>query len=250
MQIISRILLIIISVSLLNGCSAIDKSIKHGKLDVQTKMSETVFLDPVADCNKTVILQIRNTSDKQDINILAEIKTAIENKGYRIVTDPDKAHFMIQANILQVGKSTLDNPFSVLESGYGGALAGGAMGAIMSNNYRGAGYGALAGGLIGMVADAAVKVINYQMITDIQVSEKSNGIITKKIRSKKAKLKSALTEKSALALNKTRASWTEKSKWKKYQTRIISVAKKTNLKFEVALPELKRGLIQAISGLL
>jgi hypothetical protein len=46
------------------------------------------------------------------------------------------------------------------------------------------------------------------------------------------------------------SSWSEKSKWKKYQTRIISVAKKTNLKFELALPELKRGLIQSISGLL
>ena len=31
---------------------------------------------------------------------------------------------------------------------------------------------------------------------------------------------------------------------------IISVAKKTNLKFEIALPELKRGLVQSISGLL
>jgi uncharacterized membrane protein len=242
MNILSRILLIIASVSLLNGCSAIDKSIKHGTLDVQTRMSETVFLDPVADDKKTVILQIRNTSDKKDLEIQSEIKIAIEDKGYKIVTDPNKAHYMIQANILQVGKSTNEDPFSSLSSGFGGALAGGTMGALISNNYSmGMGIGALAGGLIGTVADSAVQVINYQMITDLQISEKADSATV--TESSNAQLKQGSSG------NKS-SSWSEKSKWKKYQTRIISVAKKTNLKFELALPELKRGLIQSISGLL
>ena len=242
MNILSRILLIIASVSLLNGCSAIDKSIKHGTLDVQTRMSETVFLDPVADDKKTVILQIRNTSDKKDLEILSEIKIAIEDKGYKIVTDPNKAHYMIQANILQVGKSIKEDPFSSLSSGFGGALAGGAMGALISNNdSMGMGIGALAGGLIGTVADAAVQVVNYQMITDLQISEKADSATV--TESSNAQLRQGSSG------NKS-SSWSEKSKWKKYQTRIISVAKKTNLKFELALPELKRGLIQSISGLL
>jgi hypothetical protein len=242
MNILSRILLIIASVSLLNGCSAIDKSIKHGTLDVQTRMSETVFLDPVADDKKKVILQIRNTSDKKDLEIQSEIKIAIEDKGYKIVTDPNKAHYMIQANILQVGKSTNEDPFSSLSSGFGGALAGGTMGALISNNdSMGMGIGALAGGLIGTVADSAVQVINYQMITDLQISEKADSATV--TESSNAQLKQGSSG------NKS-SSWSEKSKWKKYQTRIISVAKKTNLKFELALPELKRGLIQSISGLL
>lgn len=243
MNIFSKVILIIASVSLLHGCSAIDKSIKHGTLDVQTKMSETVFLDPVADNKRTVILQIRNTSDKKDLDIVSEIKMAIEDKGYRIVTDPNKANFMIQANILQVGKSTQEDPFSSLTSGYGGALAGGTIGALASsgNDYTGAGIGALAGGLIGTVADAAVQVVNYQMITDLQISEKADGDVV--TESSNAQLKQGTSG------NKS-SSWSQKSKWKKYQTRIISVAKKTNLKFEAALPELKRGLVQSISGLL
>jgi hypothetical protein len=127
---------------------------------------------------------------------------------------------MIQANILQVGKSTQEDPFSSLTSGYGGALAG---------------------GLIGTVADSAVQVVNYQMITDLQVSEKADGDVV--TESSNAQLKQGSSG------NKS-SSWSQKTKWKKYQTRIISVAKKTNLKFEVALPELKRGLVQSISGLL
>ena len=243
MNILSKVSLTIASILLLNGCSAIDKSIKHGTLDVQTKMSETVFLDPVADNKRTVVLQIRNTSDKKDLDIVSEIKTAIEDKGYKIVTDPNKANFMIQANILQVGKSTQEDPFSSLTSGYGGALAGGTVGALISsnNNYTGAGIGALAGGLIGTVADSAVQVVNYQMITDLQVSEKADGDVV--TESSNAQLKQGSSG------NKS-SSWSQKTKWKKYQTRIISVAKKTNLKCEVALPELKRGLVQSISGLL
>ncbi|WP_422491663.1 complement resistance protein TraT, partial [Endozoicomonas sp. ALE010] len=37
---------------------------------------------------------------------------------------------------------------------------------------------------------------------------------------------------------------------KKYQTRVVSTANKVNLKFEEALPELKKGLSNSISGLL
>ena len=241
MNILSKVSLTIASILLLNGCSAIDKSIKHGTLDVQTKMQETVFLDPVADNKRTVVLQIRNTSDKKDLDIVSEIKTAIEDKGYKIVTDPNKANFMIQANILQVGKSTQEDPFSSLTSGYGGALAGGTVESLVSNDYAGAGIGALAGGLIGTVADAAVQVVNYQMITDLQISEKADGDVV--TESSNAQLKQGTSGSKS-------SSWSQKTKWKKYQTRIISVAKKTNLKLEVALPELKRGLVQSISGLL
>jgi uncharacterized protein YdeI (BOF family) len=238
---IKKLILAITVSVLVTGCSAIDKQIKHGKLDVQTKMSETVFLDPVSDNKRTVVLQIRNTSDKKDLNIQSEIVTAIEDKGYKVVSDPNKAHFMIQANILQVGKATDSDPFGSMNSGFGGALAGGLIGSSISNNYTGMGVGVLAGGLIEMVADSAVEVVNYRMITDLQISEKAEGNTV--TESSNAQLKQGSSG------NKS-SSWSEKSKWKKYQTRIISVAKKTNLKFELALPELKQGLVQSIAGLL
>ena len=79
------------------------------------------------------------------------------------------------------------------------------------------------------------------MITDLQVSEKANGDIV--TESSNAKLKQGTSGSKS-------SSWSQKSKWKKYKTRIVSVARKTNLKFEVALPELKLGLVQSISGLL
>jgi len=47
-----------------------------------------------------------------------------------------------------------------------------------------------------------------------------------------------------------KSTWKTKTNWKKYQTRVISVAKKTNLKFEDAEPQLVSGLVNSIAGLL
>lgn len=155
--------------------------------------------------------------------------------------DPKDANIMIQANILQVGKSNAEDPFSSLESGYGNALAGGIAGGLIGNNWQGVGVGALVGGVIGTVADAAVQVVNYSIITDLQISERVTGAVVNE--SSNAHLRQGTSGVKT-------SSWSEKTHWKKYQTRIISSAKKTNLKFETALPELKKGLVESIAGIL
>lgn len=71
----------------LSGCGTVYKAVKHGTLDVQTRMSESVFLDPISESKKTVLIQIKNTSDKKDLQIAEEIKDAVRNKGYRVVSD-------------------------------------------------------------------------------------------------------------------------------------------------------------------
>lgn len=239
MKFIIRSFVLVMSLTVLTNCSTVHKSVKYSRLDVQTKMSETVFLDPVAESKKTVFLQLRNTSDKQDLQVAEGVRHAIQSQGYRIVTDPDQAHYMIQANILQVGRTREDSDGT--EAGFGGAVAGGAVGAMAGQSYTGMGIGALAGGLMATVADAAIQVVNYQMVTDLQISERAGN--TQVVESNKGRLKQGTS-----GYKKSR--WKEQTNWKKYQTRIISTAEKTNLKFEQALPELEQGLVGAIAGIL
>ena len=47
---------------MLSGCSAMSTAIKKRNLDVKTQMSQTVWLEPSS--QKTVYLQVRNTSDR------------------------------------------------------------------------------------------------------------------------------------------------------------------------------------------
>ncbi|MFH1060672.1 MAG: complement resistance protein TraT, partial [Pseudomonadota bacterium] len=118
------------ALALMAGCAATTTAIRYKDLDVQTKMSNTIFLDPVAADKRTIFVQMRNTSDKP-FDIQGEIMSALMAKGYRLVNDPAQAHFILQGNVLAVGRtdqSALENTTGL---GFGGVAAGAAAGALL-----------------------------------------------------------------------------------------------------------------------
>ena len=237
-------LLIICSVLLLAGCAATQTMISKGRLDVQTKMSNTIFLNPVEDSQKTVYVQIKNTSDKSEFKIENKIKGLLVNKGYRVVTSLNQAHYLLQANILQVGKVDPSAAEKMFLGGYGSSLqaigSGVAVGALGGSG-RSMLAGGLVGGLVDTVANAAVKDVTYTVITDLQISEKAaKGAVIKQ------------TDDSSFQQGTgtvSRQSSSSQSGWMKYQTRIMSTANKVNLKFNDALPLLEEGLANSIAGI-
>ncbi len=67
-------------------------AIKKRNLEVKI-MSETIWLEPSSE--RTVFLQIKNTSDKDMSGLQAKISDAVKAKGYQVVTSPDKAYYWI-----------------------------------------------------------------------------------------------------------------------------------------------------------
>jgi len=65
----------VVLISLLSGCAATQIALEKKDLDVQTQMSDTIFLDAdeMASNDKTVFVSIKNTSDK-DVDIDAPIR--------------------------------------------------------------------------------------------------------------------------------------------------------------------------------
>ena len=234
-------MVVILTIAMLGACASMQTAIEHKDLDVQTKNSQTVFLDPVPNIQKTVYVDIKNTSDKT-INIRKEIKTAIERDGYRVVSNPNRAHYMLQANILKVGKMSKSASHSALGGGYGSALGGVATGAAigsLSDSANTTIASGVIGGLVSMAADSLVKDVNYTMITDVQVSERTKEIIREKTKSKLSNGTSTQTIQDSK----------RGTHWRRYRTRIVSNADKVNLKFADARPALERGLVKAISGI-
>ncbi len=226
----------LLSLAALSGCGAIHTSVAKKNLDVQTKMSQSIFLDPVAPEKRVIYVRVRNTSDKPNLSVEYAIKQALANRGYRITDNPEKAHFWLQANVLKAGRANR----SVDKSGVGGALTGGAIGSTMG---KGDGKVALAvaGALLGTMVDASVKDIYYTIITDIRLSERAKKGVT-------------VTESDHSSLTQgTQGTETissvENVHWKRYQTRIVSVANKVNLTFPEAEPALVKGLVQSISNM-
>ncbi len=241
-----KILIFSLSVALLSGCAATQTMISKRNLDVQTKMSNTVFLNPVEDSQKTIYVQVKNTSDKPNFVVNDELKSALESKGYRVVTSLNSAHYLVQANILQVGKTDPSAAERALMDGYGSSLGavftGGAVGALATGwSTKGMLAGGLVGGIVDTVANAAVKDVTYTAITDLQISERV---------SKGAKIQE--TDESTLqqgTSSVSRQTSSSQAGWMRYQTRILSTAEKVNLDFNDALPMLKSGLASSIAGI-
>lgn len=242
------------------ACDATHTMIQKRKLDVQTRMSSTVFLDPIPVDKKTVFLQVRNTSDKPELDLNSAIAADLQSKGYQLVEDPEKAHYLLQANVLQVGRSDLRAAEHALSQGFGAAIGGAVVGAAIGSLASPLGSGAssdkdknkkqdnkamVAGGLMGAavatVTDAMVQDVVYSVIADVQISERVSSTV--KVREKtRSKLKQGTSgAKEIVAL--------EETQYKRYQTRVVATANKVNLKFEKAAPLLASGLTRSIAGI-
>ncbi len=226
----------------LSGCSAMGTAIKKRNLDVKTQMSQTVWLEPSSE--KTVFIQVRNTSDKDMSNLQTLLAQDLRNKGYTVTSSPDAAYYWIQANVLKAEKMDLRTAQGLLGSGYEGAATGAALGAGITA-YNSTSGGAilgvgLAAGLAGMAADAMVEDVNFTMVTDLQISERSKATVT---TDNVAALRQG---NSGIKLQTS----SEVGNRLKYQTRVVSNANKVNLKFEEAQPVLEAQLAKSVANIM
>jgi Enterobacterial TraT complement resistance protein len=235
--------------TLLSGCAATQVAIAKRDLDVQTKMSATIFLDPVSPQDQTVFVQVRNTSDKPELDLASDVITAVTNKGFRVVNDPKQAKFYLQANVLYVGKAdptALERQFG---GGYGAGIAGAATGLAVAGMTSGSGglsgrsamTGALIGGAAEMIAGAMVKDVYFSIVTDVQIKERLAA-------GQLATLNSNHANKQGTSGQET-VSYSDQVDMKTYQTRVTSTANKVNLEFTEAAPVLRSGLARALSGI-
>ena len=203
---------------LCGGCAAVNIALEKKDLVIDTKMSDTIFLDIINQKERTIFVDMKNTSDK-DADIKALITGKLIAKGYVAVDNPQKAFYIFQGNILYIGQSDPSAIRKSLYAGYGGVWAGAAAGVIVgnvANSYTGALYGLGIGGIVGgaadLVAGSLVKDVTFTIITDLMITERSGS-------------------------------------GKVYKTRVVSSANQVNLKLEEAMPLMVDGLARSIAGI-
>ena len=255
-------------VFLLAGCAAI----QNRELEVETHMSESVFLDPVPPALKTVYMSARNTSDHPETELRGPLAQALTQRGYQVVDDPTKAHYMLRINILQAGKLDPADKDKVLGAKFGEALMGGAVAGVAANalgaNGRtatGVGLGVAAG--IG-IANMMYKDVLYSVVVDIQLSERPlSGAKVKTSTASNSSQANLSAQKSVSTSTKggkttvavdasaqsnsrnVNQSIDEEKDFKQYQIRSVAYAEKVNLKFEEANPVLIAKLSSSLSNL-
>lgn len=222
----------------LSGCAAAQLALTHQNLNVQTRMSNTIFLPPVSPSRQTVYVQFKNTADQSlDVPALTQALDArMESQGYR-VAPYKQAHYVLQINVLSIGKMSPSAAQGALGGGYGGglgsAVAGAAAGGLIGQSYLGAGVG-------GMVADSLVKNVTYGMITDVQVGVRSVHAVQQTTSADLRQGTSTTTTQNTY----------KSGHWVDYRTRIVSTANQVNLSFKKALPALQGQLVHSLGGIL
>ena len=234
----------------LTGCAAGTTAVAKRNLDVQTKMSDTIFLDPVAAEDRTIYVDVRNTSDQPGLDIEPLVRDSVAARGYRVVDSPGDARFILQANVLQAGRNSETAAEAAYNTGFGGTLLGGAAGGAAGYGLGRAGIGvndtvaaiggALAGAAISGLADALVQDTTYTIVTDIQISERVPGAVVS--QSEQANL----AQGSAGTMMQSSSSTTNS---KRYRTRIVSTANQANLDWPDAEPQLVAGVSRSIGGI-
>jgi hypothetical protein len=235
---------------LLPGCAATTTAVAKRNLDVQTKMTDTIFLDPVPPEERTVYVEVKNTSDKPDFDLSPQIRDAVAARGYRLVSDPREARFILQANVLQAGRSSETAAEAAYNTGFGSSVFGGAAGGAAGYGLGRAGIGvndtvgliggALLGAAISGVADAYVQDTTYTIVTDLQLSERAPGTIVSQSE------QASIAQGNSGTLTQSSSATTDQ---KRYRTRIVSTAEKVNLEWPEAAPQLVAGMTRSIAGI-
>ncbi len=253
----------------LAGCAGVDAVTNHADLDVHTHMSETVFLDPVPPTQRTIYMGIRNTSDYPDIDVRGPLAQALTARGYTVVDDPQAAHYLLQANVLQAGKLDNQQVSGILSAGFGqpllaGAASGGLVGGFTGNANAGLGVG------LGVAAASALFNYAYQDVTyaitvDIQLAERPlhAAHVYQHTHTHhghgNASTQVALTDSTAQTYGVAASGSGNSSErdqdveedadFKKYNVRDVAYADKVNLRMAEAIPPLEQHLASSFANL-
>lgn len=212
---------------ILTGCSSATTMMKKGELTTNTKMTKTIWVKPSN--NKNIYVQIKNTT-QYTLNIEAEVKSNLLSKGYNVVSNPDKADYWLQANILKVTKMDLKEEESQTLAGLTGAGIGAGLGAYNTGSTNTAIALGLIGGATGIAIDSLAEDTQYIMITEVLVTETLNNVVPQQKKNQFFRL-------------------SDKPNSLEQKTQVFSIANKMNLKLEEAIPVLKVELEKAISNI-
>ena len=239
---------IIAGVTFLSGCAAVNTSVAKRNLDVQTKVSTAIFVDPVKKKYSTVYVDVRSSVMEFDRKAFWKSmrKSFAENEnGYRITDDPDAAQYHLSVYVRTLEKASPTAAEVALKQGYqddraAGAAAGGVVGADQTGSWTGATGGSVLGALATTAANAFVQDVTYMLIADVQIKEKTRkGVFVRKDSQISTKISDAGSSTQRVS---------EVSKHKEYRTRVVTTANQVNLELAEAQESMFKKTAYAISG--
>lgn len=164
--------IVVCMVVALVGCAATERVIDYSTMKTDVKMDKSIFLEPLAKSPKTIYLEVKNTTNRPDLvaSFQPLLASQLQNKGYVITDDPDRADYWIQSNIRYIG---IYNDKIIKDGIVTGAAVGALSGLAIAGSAAGVAGGALVGGALGVGADVATRTKTQIIAIDMRISELS-----------------------------------------------------------------------------
>jgi hypothetical protein len=226
-----KVFVIGLLIVLLGGCSAMHTSIAKRDLDVQTKISTSIFVDPVPAAKRKIYLEVRSgvmEFDRNSFRTSLSEQLVNSGNGYTLTDDPEKAQYSMSVFVRNLEKTTPSDASSALGAGFQGAGIGAAASyATGGSGAEAAGAGLLVGAF-STAANAFVQDVMYLLVADIQIKERAKkGVIVRR----DSKVNSKISDDGA-----TTQTYSEATTQKEYRTRVVTTANKANLELPEAQP--------------
>ncbi|PLY09974.1 MAG: hypothetical protein C0626_07220 [Arcobacter sp.] len=160
---IKNSLILILAIFVLVGCGTTE-------LQTRAKLTRTITLDKSEKDNRKMYLQVSNTagSGGKNLNLLNDLKTKLESKGYTIVGNSKEASYGLFVNVLFA--NNLKEANAIKGATQAGALFGlGAVGAGQSgsNSLLIGAVAALGGGIISSAMEDDV----FRAVIDVEIRD-------------------------------------------------------------------------------
>lgn len=232
-SLISRALIVAGCIAVLGGCAAVSTSVSKRNLDVQTKISTSIFVDAVKQANRTVYVNVRSgvmEFDRKAMSVAVKESFVGNPDGFTITDDPDAAQYQLNIFVNTLEKASPSAAEVALKQGYVGDVStAGSAGLLLGGGRGGTMNTMVGGGLLGAIgttaANAFVQDVTYLLVADVQVKERAaKGVVVRKDSRVSAKVSDAGTSTQTVS---------EATNQKEYRTRIVTTANKVNLE----LPE-------------
>lgn len=210
----------IIAMCCVGTCAAclsfVPTSLKGRQIEVENHQSRTVYLETILPEERTVFVQVHDlTVVPMDFNRL--LSNSLEDKGYTLLDDPAKAHFLLQVRFHHLGLSDNRAAQSALNSGFGSEVE-----------------------IQHVTPPSEDEFATFAAIADIQITEQiKRHELTKESR------QGIVTDEPSMQLPKVNTD----VRWRRYKTRMVSTATRVNLDAGQAVPALERSLTKAITSI-
>lgn len=234
--------LCVVGILIFCSCAGLEVAMENSKIQVLSNLDNVPFFDSKP--GDKVFIRIENFSIYPELNeVNGLVAGKYRKRGFVVVDNPDEANWILQAKIVNVTKEDIsarqvkgtDTAGAVITGGGIGAVSGGIWGGNSRDVLAGALIGGILSGAASLTVDSWVKLGYLTIITDIQVKEKKNMLVTSKTTG---------TENIGGVKNKYKTEGA--TQWMKYRFQALSRAKKANLEWK----DCKDAMIAEISRIL